>query len=64
MPALTGIIRPGGPVVDVKVMQTIQRVEALKKASRPFGQPVVVTGLIDTGASCSALDIHIINRLG
>lgn len=64
MPILTGVIRPWGPVVDIKVMQTIHRVEALKKANRPFGQPVVVAGLIDTGASCSALDVHIIARLG
>ncbi|MGC8638526.1 MAG: aspartyl protease family protein [Isosphaeraceae bacterium] len=64
MPILTGVIRPWGPVVDVKIMQTVQRVEALKKANRSFGQPVVVAGLIDTGASCSALDTHIIERLG
>ena len=36
MPILTGVIRPWGPVVDVKIMQTVQRVEALKKANRPL----------------------------
>jgi hypothetical protein len=53
-----------GPVIDVKVMQTNQRVEALKKAGQKYSSPVVIAGLIDTGASLSALDTVIVRMLG
>jgi hypothetical protein len=36
-------------------MQSDQQVAALKKAGRPFSSPVVVLGLIDTGASLSVI---------
>jgi hypothetical protein len=45
-------------------MQSNQRVEALKKAGLKFSSPVVILGLIDTGASNSVLDQHIIRSLG
>jgi len=64
MPILTGSISPRGPIIDIKVMQTSQRVEALKKAGQKYNSPVVVLGLIDTGASISALDSGIITSLG
>ena len=37
---------------------------ALKKAGLPFSSPHVVLGLIDTGASLSALDESIVTALG
>lgn len=51
MPALIGSIGPWGPIINVKVMQSNQRVRTLKKAGLPFSSPHVVLGLIDTGAS-------------
>ena len=36
MPILTGTINAQGPMIDVKVMPSLSRVEALKKANRPF----------------------------
>jgi hypothetical protein len=64
MPTLVGSIGPWGPIIDVKVMQSNQRVAALKKAGRPFSSPYIVRGLIDTGASISALDVDVIRALG
>jgi len=64
MPILTGLISPWGPAIDIKVMQTNQRVQALKKAGQKFSSPMVVLGLIDTGASLSVLDPRIIASLG
>ena len=64
MPILTGSIGPWGPTIYVKVMQSNQRVEALKKAGLKFSSPVVVLGLIDSGASNSVLDPEIIKALG
>ena len=45
-------------------MQTNQRVEALKKARQKFSSPMVILGLIYTGASLSALDPSIVSSLG
>jgi hypothetical protein len=64
MPILKGKLGAYGPVIEVKVMQSHQRIAALKKRGMAFPQPVTVLGLIDTGASCSALDINIANQLG
>lgn len=64
MPTLTGRLHPYGPIIDLKVMQSPQRVEALKKANQPYTSPVIVRGLIDTGASGLALDHRVITSLG
>jgi hypothetical protein len=64
MPIVTGVIRPWGPTLDVKVMQSNQRSMALRKAGRMSSPPIVVPGLIDTGASISALDLEIVRSLG
>ena len=57
MPALSGPLDlPHGATVVVKVMQSPEFVAALKKAKMAFATPVSVIGLLDTGASCSALD--------
>ena len=64
MQALTGLIDRCGPMIYVKVMQTNQRVEALKRAGQSFSSPLTVLGLIDTGASISALDKTVVSALG
>jgi hypothetical protein len=63
MAILTG--KPGrqGAIVKVKVMQSEGRVAALKKAGRPFETPIVIFGLIDTGASSSVLDYRIVSHM-
>jgi hypothetical protein len=64
VPKLSGTIGWWGPMTEIKVMLTPQRVEALKKQNIPFALPQVVAGLIDTGASCSAIDVVLANTLG
>ena len=64
MPALTGRIDPQhGATVFVKVMQSPEYVEALKRAGQPYATPVSVLGLLDTGASGTALDAQIIAQM-
>jgi hypothetical protein len=64
MPILTGKIGQWGPTIDIKVMQTNQRVEALKKSGKKFSSPTTILGLIDTGASLCVLDPTIVRMLG
>lgn len=45
-------------------MQSPQRVEALKRAGRPFSPPEQILALLDTGAHSTCLDRQIIARLG
>ena len=63
MPLLTGLIGPQGPMIEVKVMQSPQRVAALKKAGRPYSSPAVILALLDTGASTTALDRFVVAGL-
>jgi hypothetical protein len=64
MSVLTGTISPYSPLIHFMAMQSRERVEALKKAGISFSSPVVGMGLLDTGASCSALDRTLISSLG
>jgi len=63
MHVLKGAIRDRGLMIDVKVMQSDQRVEALKRSGAAYAQPVTITAQIDTGAGCTAIDRHIVARL-
>ncbi len=64
MHVLKGRVHGRGPMIDVKVMQSSQRVAALKQANLPYVHPVTILGLLDTGAGCSALDRGVIRTLG
>jgi hypothetical protein len=64
MHVLKGRISKLGPMIDVKVMQSSQRVAALKRARMPYTQPVTVLALLDTGAGSSALDRQVVTSLG
>lgn len=48
----------------VRVMLSHHRVEALKRAKLPYAPPNTVLGMIDTGASCSAIDATLAQTLG
>jgi len=52
-----------GATVSVTVMQSPDYVAALKRAGRPFASPMAVLGILDTGASCSALDSRIVRLM-
>jgi hypothetical protein len=64
MHVLKGKVTKLGLEIDVKVMPTSQRVAALKQAGLPFPQPMVIVGLLDTGAGCSCLDRGVVQGLG
>jgi len=64
MHVLKGKMTELGPMVDVKVMPSSQRVAALKKAEMPYPQPLTVIGVLDTGAGCSCLDRTVVQQLG
>lgn len=65
MPVLTGRIDPhDGPIIEVKLLQSPRRVAALRRDGLGFSAPVEVAAPLDTGASCSAADRSIIQRLG
>ncbi|ODT97707.1 MAG: hypothetical protein ABS79_07090 [Planctomycetes bacterium SCN 63-9] len=61
---MTGIIGGFGPLIEIKVMQSLPRVNALKRAGQKYSSPLIIKGLIDTGAFISALDPEIICALG
>src|SRR4051794_7028398 len=50
MHVLKGKIADRGLMIDVKVMLSDQRVEALKRLGMPYTQPATIQGLVDTGA--------------
>ena len=64
MNALVGKIERQGPFLDVTVTPTDQHVAQLRKFARPVPGPLVVRTLVDTGASVSVLDVHIVTGLG
>ena len=64
MPHLTLQISANGPIVELFVGVSAPRAEALKKANRPVPSPIMIRGLIDTGASCTSLDPSVLSALG
>lgn len=64
MPLITLDILPFGPVIDILVGVTKPRAEMLKKDGKTEPQPVQVRGLVDTGASCTAIDPDVLKQLG
>lgn len=64
MGAVAGRLKPQGPFAMAVAMATRQRVDALKAAGLQYPQPINVLALIDTGASCSAIDEACVASLG
>ena len=64
MHVLKGKTNERGLMIDIKVLQSEQRVYALKEAEQQFAPPVTIIGLLDTGAGSTALDRGIVQRLG
>lgn len=63
MPTLTGDIDGWGATLTVVIMQTHQRILALRKAGKRHAPPMTGIGLIDTGASGSAIDGRFVRML-
>jgi len=64
MPILTAAIAADGPVIPILIGVSGPRAQALKDAGLAIPTPVLVRGLIDTGASCTAVDPQVIADLG
>lgn len=63
MPHLTLPITPRGPLLQFMIGVSGPRQQALTKAGQPVPQQVPITGLIDTGASCTSIDSSILRQL-
>jgi hypothetical protein len=63
MPFLNASIQEDGLIVTVGISWSTARAEALKRAGGIPVPPVWVTGLLDTGANCSAIDSSLVNTL-
>ena len=50
--------------MDLLVGVSDARAQALKNLQRPIPVPIHVRGLVDTGASCTAIDVDVIKALG
>src|ERR1700722_18582662 len=63
MPHLSLRISPRGPLLQVNVGVSAPRAQALRSAGQPVPQPIPITGLVDTGASCTSIDTTILRQL-
>lgn len=65
MPHLTIPIQADrGPIIRLLIGASEPRLAALREAGRSLPNPVVVSMLIDTGASCTAIDERALAPLG
>ena len=63
MPHFTLPIEANGPFVKALLSVSEARELALLDASKPVPTPVIAKGLIDTGASCTCVDVSVIKKL-
>jgi hypothetical protein len=54
----------GGPIIAAWLNPSTPRLQAMKSAGLPMPAPIPVNFLVDTGASCTAVDEDIITALG
>ncbi len=58
-----GTIETLGPIIEVRVMASPERVMKLKASGRDYPEPSSIRALIDTGASGTAVDTHVLSGL-
>lgn len=63
MPHISQVISPRGPLLQFMVGVSAPRASALRAAGQQVPAPIPITGLIDTGASCTNIDATILGRL-
>jgi hypothetical protein len=63
MPSVTLPIGADGPTLDLGVAVSSPRQVAMRQAGLAIPPPVVIRGLIDTGASCTCIDMSVISAL-
>jgi len=64
MPFFTLPVSARGPIVEAAVLVSWARRDALEKVRRIVPSPQHITALLDTGASCSAVDQAVLDALG
>lgn len=63
MPHFTLSIGTNGPLLSAVAAVSKQRWEALSAAGQPLPAVVPITGLVDTGASCTCMDPTVLTSL-
>jgi predicted aspartyl protease len=63
LPHFTLQFQTGGPQLELYVGVSHPRQNALQQAGGPIPQPILIRGLVDTGASTTAIDPAVINGL-
>jgi hypothetical protein len=63
MPHISLKISPTGPLLQFFVGVSAPRSKALTDAGQAVPTPIPITGLIDTGASCTSIDSLILRQL-
>jgi hypothetical protein len=64
MPHLSLPFSAGAPIVDLLIGVSKPRADALKLAGHPIPPQIPIRALIDTGASCTGIDLTILKTLG
>jgi hypothetical protein len=64
MPFFTLQVSSRGLIVEAAILVSVSRREALEKAGQPVPDIQRVYALLDTGASCSAVDQSVLDSLG
>jgi hypothetical protein len=64
MPHFTLPFQFGGPQLQLYVGVSQPKQQVLQQANMPVPQPILIYGLVDTGASTTAIDRGIIQALG
>jgi hypothetical protein len=63
MPHISQAISPRGPLLQFLVGVSRPRLDALTTAGQSVPTSIPITGLIDTGASCTCIDTSILRQL-
>lgn len=63
MPILNAQIDPDGPTVRIAVGASRPRIAALHRLGQAVPQPRLIRALLDTGASCTAIDSNVLRSL-
>jgi hypothetical protein len=64
VPHLTLSLSTGRPLIDIFVGVSQARQGALTTAGQPVPAPIPARALIDTGASCTCIDLTVLKQLG
>ena len=64
MPSVSATVQPIGPIVRLAGLVSDPRRAALVAASRPVPNPILINGLLDTGASSTCIDPAVMQALG